>query len=88
MKEGCYKYELDDKQRNRAIKKAKRRKEPIKLPITINGKKLWWVVFSSPQNNQTEPLLFFITSLKNATKATNAYKKRWLIDGVACAMSV
>jgi len=80
IKEDCYKSELDEKQRNRAIKKAKRTKKPIKLPITVNGKKLWWVVFFNPQNDQIEPLLFFITSLKNATKATDAYKKRWLIE--------
>lgn len=80
IKEDCYKSELDEKQRNRAIKKAKRTKKPIKLPITVNGKKLWWVVFFNPQNDQIEPLLFFITSLKNATKATDVYKKRWLIE--------
>jgi hypothetical protein len=38
------------------------------------------VVFSNPQNYPKEPLLFFITGLKNDSKATDAYKKRWLIE--------
>lgn len=58
----------------------KYRRHGVLKRIKIKGKPYSFVVFKNPKTSATEPLIYFISSLKIKQQITEAYPIRWTIE--------
>ncbi len=59
---------------------AKYRKKGVSKYFQINGKPYTFVIIKNPKNDPKEPLLYFISTLKDKTEIIQTYPIRWTIE--------
>jgi len=65
---------------SKLTRQAHRRKRGVIKGFILNGCALSIVILKNPKNDPEEPLLYFISSLTNKIKITEAYRRRWRIE--------
>lgn len=83
LPEGCYRIPIGQAPGaaySKLCRQAYRRKRGVIKSFTLNECVLSVVIMKNPQNDEKEPLLYFVSSLTNKIKISEAYRLRWRIE--------
>lgn len=83
LPEGCYRIaagQAPGPAYSKLCRQAQKRKRGVIKFFTLNGCRLSIVILKNPKCDTDEPLIFFISSLTDKVKVTEAYRHRWRIE--------